>query len=115
MTDTGLPHLPGVATVSEILTALEAGYTELKFFPAEAAGGANYLKSVSSPIPAARFCPTGGISTANAAPVSGVAECRLRRRLLDHAVRCCRQRQLGTHHRTGGRRRDALTPAPTRI
>ena len=46
MTDTGLPHLPGVATVSEILTALEAGYTELKFFPAEAAGGANYLKSV---------------------------------------------------------------------
>jgi len=41
MTDSGLPHLPGVATVSEILTALEAGYTELKFFPAEAAGGAN--------------------------------------------------------------------------
>jgi 2-dehydro-3-deoxyphosphogluconate aldolase / (4S)-4-hydroxy-2-oxoglutarate aldolase len=38
-----------------------------KFFPAEAAGGANYLKSVSSPIPAARFCPTGGISTTNAA------------------------------------------------
>ena len=42
----GLPHLPGVAMVSEILTALEAGYTELKFFPTEAAGGANYLKSV---------------------------------------------------------------------
>ena len=67
MTDTGLPHLPGVATVSEIMTALEAGYTELKFFPAEAAGGANYLKSVHAPIPAARFCPTGGISTGNAA------------------------------------------------
>jgi 2-dehydro-3-deoxyphosphogluconate aldolase / (4S)-4-hydroxy-2-oxoglutarate aldolase len=66
MTDAGLPHLPGVATVSEILTALEAGYTELKFFPAEAAGGASYLKSVHSPIPAARFCPTGGISTGNA-------------------------------------------------
>jgi 2-dehydro-3-deoxyphosphogluconate aldolase/(4S)-4-hydroxy-2-oxoglutarate aldolase len=66
MTDTGLPHLPGVATVSEIMTALEAGYTDLKFFPAEAAGGAPYLKSVGSPIPAARFCPTGGISTANA-------------------------------------------------
>src|SRR4029077_16599420 len=66
MSDTGLPHLPGVATVSEILTALEAGYTELKFFPAEAAGGANYLKSVSSPIPATRFCPTGSISTTNA-------------------------------------------------
>ena len=67
MTDTGLPHLPGVATVSEIMTALEAGYTELKFFPAEAAGGAPYLKSVGSPIPAARFCPTGGVSTGNAA------------------------------------------------
>ena len=67
MTDTGLPHLPGVATVSEILTLLEAGYTELKFFPAEAAGGANYLKSIHSPIPAARFCPTGGITPANAA------------------------------------------------
>jgi 2-dehydro-3-deoxyphosphogluconate aldolase / (4S)-4-hydroxy-2-oxoglutarate aldolase len=66
MTDTGLPHLPGVATVSEIMAALEAGYTELKFFPAEPAGGAPYLKSVSSPIPNARFCPTGGISTGNA-------------------------------------------------
>ena len=72
MTDTGLPHLPGVATVSEIMTALEAGYTELKFFPAEAAGGAPYLKSVSSPIPMARFCPTGGISTANAAQYLGL-------------------------------------------
>lgn len=66
MADTGLPHLPGVATVSEILTALEAGYTELKFFPAEAAGGANYLKSVHAPVPAARFCPTGGITAASA-------------------------------------------------
>jgi 2-dehydro-3-deoxyphosphogluconate aldolase/(4S)-4-hydroxy-2-oxoglutarate aldolase len=52
--------------VSEVLTLLEAGYTELKFFPAEASGGANFLKSIHSPIPAARFCPTGGISTANA-------------------------------------------------
>ena len=107
----GLPHLPGVAMVSEILTALEAGYTELKFFPTEAAGGANYLKSVSSPIPAARFCPTGGISTTNAAQYH-VAECRLRRRLLDHAVRCRRSAGLGSRHRTG-RSRHALTPAPT--
>jgi KDPG/KHG aldolase len=56
MTDTGLPHLPGVATVSQILSALEAEYTELKFFPIQAAGGANYVKSVSSPIRSARFC-----------------------------------------------------------
>ena len=56
----------GVATVSEILATLEAGYTELNFVPAKAAGGAPYLKSVSSPILNARFCPTGGISTGNA-------------------------------------------------
>lgn len=72
MADTGLPHLPGVATVSEMLTALEAGYTELKFFPAEAAGGASYLKAVHSPVPAARFCPTGGISPANVAQYLGL-------------------------------------------
>jgi 2-dehydro-3-deoxyphosphogluconate aldolase / (4S)-4-hydroxy-2-oxoglutarate aldolase len=62
MRDSGLPHLPGVATVSEVLTLLEDGYTEMKFFPAEAAGGAAYLRAIHSPIPAARFCPTGGIT-----------------------------------------------------
>ncbi len=67
MTATGLPHLPGVASVSEILMLLERGYTEMKFFPAEAAGGAPFLKSVASPVAAARFCPTGGIGPANAA------------------------------------------------
>jgi 2-dehydro-3-deoxyphosphogluconate aldolase / (4S)-4-hydroxy-2-oxoglutarate aldolase len=67
MLDTGLPFLPGTATVSEVLTVLEAGVTEMKFFPAEASGGAAYLKSIASPVPAARFCPTGGI-TATSAP-----------------------------------------------
>ena len=66
MADTGLPFLPGTATVSEVLAALEAGYTELKFFPAEASGGAAFLKSIASPVPAARFCPTGGITAATA-------------------------------------------------
>ena len=47
MQDTGLPFLPGTATVSEVLAALEAGFTELKFFPAEASGGAAFLKSVA--------------------------------------------------------------------
>ncbi len=64
MTDTGLPHLPGVSTVSEVLTAMESGYTELKFFPAEFAGGVDYLKAIRGPIPDARFCPTGGITPA---------------------------------------------------
>jgi 2-dehydro-3-deoxyphosphogluconate aldolase/(4S)-4-hydroxy-2-oxoglutarate aldolase len=66
MHETGLPFLPGVATVSEVLAALEAGCTELKFFPAEASGGAAFLKSVAAPVPAARFCPTGGITAATA-------------------------------------------------
>lgn len=66
MADTGLPFLPGTATVSEVLAVLEAGYTELKFFPAEASGGAAFLKSIAAPVPAARFCPTGGITAATA-------------------------------------------------
>jgi 2-dehydro-3-deoxyphosphogluconate aldolase / (4S)-4-hydroxy-2-oxoglutarate aldolase len=67
MRDTGLPHLPGVATVSEVMTLLEDGYTDMKFFPAEAAGGVPYLRAIHSPVPAARFCPTGGITPANMA------------------------------------------------
>ena len=66
MHDTGLPFLPGTASVSEVLAVLETGVTEMKFFPAEAAGGAAYLKSIASPVPAARFCPTGGITLASA-------------------------------------------------
>jgi 2-dehydro-3-deoxyphosphogluconate aldolase / (4S)-4-hydroxy-2-oxoglutarate aldolase len=67
MRDTGLRHLPGVATVSEVLTLLEENYTEMKFFPAEPAGGAPYLHAMHSPVPAARFCPTGGITPTNLA------------------------------------------------
>jgi 2-dehydro-3-deoxyphosphogluconate aldolase/(4S)-4-hydroxy-2-oxoglutarate aldolase len=60
--DAGLPLLPGAATASEIMVLLEKGYTVQKFFPAEQAGGAAYLKSIGSPIPQVKFCPTGGIS-----------------------------------------------------
>lgn len=66
MADTGLPFLPGTATVSEVLSVLEAGYTEMKFFPAEASGGAAYLGSLPTVVPDARFCPTGGITLASA-------------------------------------------------
>ncbi len=66
MSETGLPFLPGTATVSEVLAVLETGVREMKFFPAEASGGAAYLKSIASPVPAARFCPTGGITEASA-------------------------------------------------
>jgi 2-dehydro-3-deoxyphosphogluconate aldolase/(4S)-4-hydroxy-2-oxoglutarate aldolase len=66
MSDTGLPHLPGAATVSEVLRLLELGYSEMKFFPAENSGGAGFLRSIGSPVPQARFCPTGGITAATA-------------------------------------------------
>jgi 2-dehydro-3-deoxyphosphogluconate aldolase / (4S)-4-hydroxy-2-oxoglutarate aldolase len=63
---TGLPFLPGASTVSEAMALAERGLTALKFFPAEAAGGVNYLKSIGGPLPGLRFCPTGGISLASA-------------------------------------------------
>jgi len=66
MAGSGVPFLPGTATVSEAMTVLEAGFSEMKFFPAEASGGAAYLTSLASPLPAARFCPTGGITAASA-------------------------------------------------
>lgn len=64
--DSSVPLLPGTATASEIMALGERGYRHLKFFPASVAGGAPYLKALSSPLPQFRFCPTGGISLANA-------------------------------------------------
>jgi len=60
------PLLPGAATASEVMQLLDQGLNRLKFFPAEAAGGAPFLKSLSSPLPEAKFCPTGGIGPDNA-------------------------------------------------
>ncbi|MBT9293031.1 bifunctional 4-hydroxy-2-oxoglutarate aldolase/2-dehydro-3-deoxy-phosphogluconate aldolase [Prosthecodimorpha staleyi] len=57
-----VPLLPGVATAGEAMTLAEHGYRRMKFFPAEPAGGAEYLKALSSPLPHLRFCPTGGIT-----------------------------------------------------
>ena len=57
-----LPLLPGAATASEIMVLLEMGFSVQKFFPAEQAGGAAYLKSIGGPLPQVSFCPTGGIS-----------------------------------------------------
>lgn len=61
MDASGLPYLPGAATASEAMALAERGIKELKFFPAEAAGGVAYLKSLQGPLPDVRFCPTGGI------------------------------------------------------
>lgn len=64
--DQGLPMLPGAATASEAMALAERGYTMVKFFPAGPAGGPSYLKGLSGPLPAISFCPTGGVSAANA-------------------------------------------------
>lgn len=61
-----LPTLPGAATASEAMALLERGYDMLKFFPAEASGGAPALKALASPLPQISFCPTGGVSPQNA-------------------------------------------------
>lgn len=61
-----VPLLPGAATPSEVMALREEGYEVLKFFPAEQAGGAAYLKSLSSPLAGMMFCPTGGITPDNA-------------------------------------------------
>ncbi|WP_394434677.1 bifunctional 4-hydroxy-2-oxoglutarate aldolase/2-dehydro-3-deoxy-phosphogluconate aldolase [Streptomyces sp. SGAir0957] len=66
MKGSGVPFLPGVSTTSEVVALIERGVEEMKFFPAEAAGGAAYLKALAGPLPQARFCPTGGVSPANA-------------------------------------------------
>jgi 2-dehydro-3-deoxyphosphogluconate aldolase / (4S)-4-hydroxy-2-oxoglutarate aldolase len=60
------PFLPGALTSSEVMGLLERGYTCMKFFPAEPAGGVAYLKALAAPLPEARFCPTGGIDAASA-------------------------------------------------
>jgi 2-dehydro-3-deoxyphosphogluconate aldolase/(4S)-4-hydroxy-2-oxoglutarate aldolase len=63
----GLPLLPGVMTPSEVMTAREAGFKQLKLFPAVPAGGIGMLNAIAGPLPDVMFCPTGGISQENAA------------------------------------------------
>ncbi len=64
--NSSVPLLPGAATASEVMVLRDAGYKVLKFFPAEQAGGAPYLKALSSPLAGTIFCPTGSISLKNA-------------------------------------------------
>lgn len=64
--DSELPLLPGAATSSEAMELLERGYRFQKFFPAVPAGGLKLIGAWASPLPQITFCPTGGISLANA-------------------------------------------------
>jgi 2-dehydro-3-deoxyphosphogluconate aldolase/(4S)-4-hydroxy-2-oxoglutarate aldolase len=60
--ESGLPSIPGIATASEAMARAEEGFTLMKFFPAERAGGPAALKDMHGPLPKLRFCPTGGIT-----------------------------------------------------
>jgi 2-dehydro-3-deoxyphosphogluconate aldolase/(4S)-4-hydroxy-2-oxoglutarate aldolase len=62
----GFPMLPGTMTPSDVMAALEVGYTAMKFFPAGQAGGVEMLKALGGPFPGVTFCPTGGIDAASA-------------------------------------------------
>ena len=61
-----IPFLPGIANAGDIMRGLDLGLTHFKFFPAMAAGGLPALKALAAPFGQCRFCPTGGISLANA-------------------------------------------------
>ncbi len=61
----GVPLIPGISTVSELMTGMALGYTHFKFFPAEAVGGTKMLKAIAGPFPQIMFCPTGGITPDN--------------------------------------------------
>lgn len=62
--DCAVPLLPGVATASEVMAAVAAGFNVVKFFPAVPAGGLAAIKALAGPFPDVRFCPTGGIGEA---------------------------------------------------
>ena len=64
--DMKFPFLPGIANSSDIMNLISLGYKSFKFFPAEAAGGINYIKSLNGPFPDIVFCPTGGVNQENA-------------------------------------------------
>ena len=57
-----IAYLPAIATASELMTGMDAGYGCFKYFPAASAGGLEMLRAFAGPFPQARFCPTGGIT-----------------------------------------------------
>lgn len=73
-TDEGpTPLLPGVATATELMAGLAAGFTRFKLFPANVAGGIEALKAFAGPFAQAKFCPTGGVNAKNAADYLALA------------------------------------------
>lgn len=68
-----VPFLAGVSDLGQVMDARDQGLTELKFFPAEPAGGTAYLEAIAGPIRDVTFCPTGGISPRNAPAYLGLS------------------------------------------
>lgn len=64
--DAGIPYLPAVATPSELMAGLEAGYSAFKCFPATVVGGLSWLKAIGGPFASVKFCPTGGVDLKSA-------------------------------------------------
>lgn len=63
--DAEIPLIPGISSTSDLMKGKDAGYTHMKFFPAEASGGVKAIKSISGPFPDVTFCPTGGVGPNN--------------------------------------------------
>lgn len=98
MIDAGAPCLPGIATAGEAMSATEAGFQALKFFPAEPAGGIAYLKALAGPLPDLVFCPTGGISKDRAADYLALKN-----------VACCGGSWIATNDQIAAGEWDAIT------
>lgn len=63
--ESNIALIPGISSISELMNCADYGYDHLKFFPAEASGGVNAIKSIGGPFPDVQFCPTGGINIKN--------------------------------------------------
>ncbi len=100
--DLNLPLLPGVATSSEIMAALADGFSFLKLFPAEAAGGIPLLKAWASPFGQVSFCPRGH-QPGHRPQLPGFAQCALRGWLVVDACRRHAPGRLGAYHPVGTR------------
>ncbi len=104
----GLPVLPGVATATEIMAAMDAGLSMVKFFPAETCGGVATVRALAAPFPQLRFVPTGGITAGPLSAYLALPAVSRRRRQLDGGVRPDRRgtfRRGDPAVRRGGRRR----------
>ena len=90
-----IPFVPGIATASEIMTGLELGYRCFKFFPAEQLGGVAALKALGAPLPQRTLLPDRRHQRRASPRLSRAGECRVRRRLVDHAGGKDARRRLG--------------------